>query len=88
MGGDARFGEDSYTVRVGDFHRVVNIPEHKYKLVILDDKGAIEETEFNCTEPVYVSVKTKKDARFYRAEVIDLDRDLRIAVGNPIWNID
>lgn len=88
MGGDARFGEDSYTVRVGDFHRVVNIPEHKYKLVILDDKGIVEETEFDCTEPVYRSIKTSADARFYRAEVIDIDRDLRIAVGNPIWNID
>ena len=85
MGGDAEFGERSFIVAVGDFHSSVNIPEHKYKLVILDDKGEVCSCEFDCRENVYASVKTSSDASFYRAEVIDIDRDLRIAVGNPIW---
>ena len=87
MGGDAEFGKESFTVCVSDFHKCVNNPDHKYKLVILDDKGEVESMEFDCTEPVYASVKTEKDARFYRAEVIDVNRDLRIGIGNPIWNI-
>lgn len=86
MGGDAIFGEENLVVGVSDFHKCVFIPEHKYRLDIIDDAGIVKSFKFSCDKPFYASVKTKKSAKFYRAEVTDLSRDLRIAVGNPIWN--
>ncbi len=38
-------------------------------------------------EPCYLAIHTEK-RRFYRVEVWDETRDIRIAIGNPIWNTD
>ena len=38
-----------------------------------------------CGEEVPIALDAE-DHRFYRTEIIDLTRDLRIALGNPVWN--
>jgi hypothetical protein len=52
---------------------------------ILDDCGVVYSEEIECTEPAYFAFDVS-DRKFYRAEVFDLTRNLRIAIGNPIWN--
>jgi len=87
MGGTCCFDGEKLTVGVTDFHRSVFIPEHKYQLDILDDTGIIESVKIKCDKPTYISIDTSSAAKFYRVEVTDLSRKLRIAVGNPIWNV-
>ena len=85
MGGICEYGDNKLAVSVGDFHKSVNIPSHKYKLVVLNDEGIVAEEQLDVdkdNEFVYDIT----DSRFYRAEVIDETDNLRIAIGNPIWN--
>lgn len=87
MGGKCTFGGKRLVLSVSDFHRSVKNPEHKYRLDLLDDKGVVFSEEISCEEPAYFALDTK-DCKFYRAEVFDVTRNLRIAIGNPIWNKD
>ena len=87
MGGTCEFGKEKLTVSVGDFHKSVFIPEHKYRIDILTDDGVVASSEMPCSETSYFTIETEFDAKFYRVEVFDVDRDLRISIGNPIWNI-
>ena len=86
MGGECDFKNQTLTVSVSDFHKSVYIPEHKYRLDIISDAGIRKSLRFDCRYPKHVSLKTRETARFYRVEIVDLDRNLRIAIGNPIWN--
>ena len=86
MGGTCEFGKEKLTVSVGDFHKSVFIPEHKYRIDILTDDGVVASSEMPCSETSYFTIETEFDAKFYRVEVFDVDRDLRISIGNPIWN--
>ena len=86
MGGKCVFNGQKLTVSVDKFHVSVKDPLHKYELVILDDQGEIARRRITCTEPVCYSLTTEESARFYRAEVFDASQNLRIAIGNPIWN--
>ena len=86
MGSTVCFNGQRLTVSVSDFHRSVYVPEHVYRIDLINDNGVVESAEFNCTEPIYLSIDTDNKSAFYRAEVIDVNRDLRIAIGNPIWN--
>jgi len=86
MGGECNFEKQTLTACVSDFHKSVFIPEHKYRLDIISDKGVVKSVKFDCTKPKYISLKTRADAKFYRIEVIDVNKNLRIAIGNPIWN--
>ena len=71
---------------VGGFHKSIANPEHKYRVEILDDKGRIFSEEIECGEFAFFAIDTSSDAAFYRAEVYDANTNLRIAIGNPIWN--
>ena len=86
MGGKCSFSGERLCVAVDDFHRSVKNPEHRYSLVLLDDKGVVAKKKINCTEKAYFAFNTSDKARFYRVEIFDDTEKLRIAVGNPIWN--
>lgn len=87
MGGTCKFGKDRLILSVGDFHRSVKNPEHTYRVDILSDRGVVCSKEFSCDDELCLAIDTSADVKFYRAEVFDLNRDLRIAIGNPIWNV-
>lgn len=85
MGGQGSFGSRKLIVSVGDFHDSVRDASHEYRAVVLNDAGPV------CGFPVFPDRTTwfsadAADCAFYRVEVFDVTRDLRIAVGNPIWN--
>lgn len=86
MGGRCRFGAERLVLSAGDFHKSVYNPEHQYRLVLLDDQGVVQRLDFDCRETAYIAIDPDAERRFYRAEVFDLTEELRIAIGNPIWN--
>jgi len=86
MGGSCVFDGQRLCVSVDKFHCSVANPEHKYELVVLDDKGVVARRRISCDQPSYFAFKVDSDARFYRAEVLDVNQNLRISIGNPIWN--
>ena len=85
MGGTTEFAGKKLIACASDFHRSVIVPERKYRIDILDDKGIVSSKVFNYGEPAYITVNTSDDAEFYRAEVVELYSGVRIAIGNPIW---
>ena len=86
MGGRCALAGQRLVLGVSDFHRTVKITDHEYRVDILTDKGVVHSQPISCEEPNYIAFDTE-DAAFYRAEVFDVSRDLRIAIGNPIWNV-
>ena len=85
MGGVASFEGNRLVVAIDDFHRSVKNPEHKYRLDIITDAGVVASEEISCEEPYFFALDTEECA-FYRAEIFDETQNLRIAIGNPIWN--
>ena len=45
----------------------------------------VESHEFACDAPFSIAIDTE-DVAFYRTEIFDMNKNLRIALGNPIWN--
>lgn len=85
MGGRTALAGKRLVLGIGDFHRTVKITDHQYRVDIITDQGVVHSEEIGCEEPNYIAIDTE-DAAFYRAEVFDTSRNLRIAIGNPIWN--
>ncbi len=85
MGGTCDFTGQRLVVGTGKFHRSVRDPWHRYRLEIWADEEIVCSKEISCEEPAYAALDTE-DHRFYRTEVFDETRNLRIALGNPIWN--
>jgi len=86
MGGECSFDGGRLVISVGDFHRSVKNPDHKYRLDLLDEKGTVFSESIPCDKPSFFALDTCSDARFYRAEVVDVNTGYRLALGNPIWN--
>ena len=84
MGGVGSFDGEKLIVSVADFHNSIVKDGHTYKLVVLNDKGVVAEEEIFADRENVFSYDVE-DCRFYRAEVIDVTEELRIAIGNPIW---
>ena len=84
-GGQCAFDGQKLTVCVSDFHESIQFADHEYRLDILSDQGTVFSAPISCFEMNFASIDTENCA-FYRAEVFDATRNLRIAVGNPIWN--
>ena len=85
MGSENEYRDGSIlTLRVEDgFER--HMPEgNVYELRILSDEGLVYASMFDGKHPQAVALKTKK-RKFYRAEVFDLTRGCRVAIGNPVW---
>ena len=87
MGGTRSFTGEKLLFSVGDFHVSVKNPEHTYRVDVLDDTGVVYSEAIDCNETQYFALETKP-CKFYRVEVFDTTRNLRIAIGNPIWNRD
>ena len=85
MGGTCSFGDKRLVISVGDFHRSVKDPAHKYRADVLNESGVVTSFPVDPREYAWFSMDAG-DCAFYRAEVFDETRNLRIAVGNPIWN--
>lgn len=85
MGGCCDFKGQRLVIGVEKFHKSVRNPEHQYRLDLWDDKGIVYSQEISCEEPTYIAMDAQ-DCRYYRTEVYDVTRDLRLALGNPIWN--
>lgn len=86
MGSKGTFDGQRLVLGVGDFHHGVKIYGHKYRVDILDDKGVVFSHEVTDSEPAYFALDVSDDAKFYRAEVFNETMNLRISIGNPIWN--
>lgn len=86
MGGTTSFEGGRLVVNVQDFHRSVKNPEHTYRLDIIDNNGVVASETITCDTPAFVALDTDPAAKFYRAEVVDVNSGYRLALGNPIWN--
>lgn len=86
MGGVTDFDGEMLVLAVGDYHKSVKDPSHSYRLDVYSDSGLCLTMPLDCTRTEVVTLKADKEAMFYRAEVVDVTRDLIISYGNPIWN--
>lgn len=86
MGGTCAFEGQRLVLSVADFHRSVKNPEHEYRVDIYDDQGLVCSEPVSLDRPNYYAFNVNKDRKFYRAEVVDVNLNLRLALGNPIWN--
>jgi len=84
-GGHCAFAQQKLTVCVSDFHESVCFADHAYRLDVISDQGLVLSTPICAERASFVHLDAQHCA-FYRAEVFDETRGLRIAVGNPIWN--
>ena len=85
MGGKCSFKDKRVVVTVSDFHKSLKNPDHTFRLDLFSDKGLVESHEFSSEEPFSIAIDAD-DVAFYRTEIFDVNKDLRIALGNPIWN--
>lgn len=86
MGGQCDFAGKRLILCAEHFHRSVRNPEHTYRLDIYNENSLVCSEEFSCEEPFYFA-QDAEDCRFYRAEVVDINQNLKICLGNPIWNL-
>ena len=86
MGGSCSFEGKRLVLGVDKFHKSLLDPIHKFKLLVFADDKLIIEKKIPCTEKSYLAFDCDSSVKFYRAEIIDASKNLRIAVGNPIWN--
>ena len=85
-GGHGSFQGKRLIVSAGDFHESVRLPGHSFCLDLYDDRGLVFSAPVSDGETRYFAVDADPSAAYYRAEVRDETRELRIALGNPIWN--
>lgn len=85
MGGSCDFEGKRLYIAVGDFHESVKKEGHTYRMDIIDGNGVCFSERISCFEPSYFAIETK-NTDFYRVEIFDETENLRIAIGNPIWN--
>ena len=52
---------------------------------VWDDEKVVYSQEISCEEVTEYAMETQ-DCKFYRVEIYDATRNLRLALGNPIWN--
>ena len=95
MGGMCNFTNCKLAVSVGDFHKSIIFMDHNYRMDILDDTRVVFSAPVainkTCQDKVAVEecnfvVDVNENAKFYRVEIFDENKNLRIAIGNPIWN--
>ena len=90
MGGTGSFLGKYLEVGVGALHKSVYNPDHKYRVEIWSNEGLVYTQEFDATtdesQMTYLRMKADADSQYYRVEIFDSTTNLRIALGNPIWN--
>lgn len=85
MGGSCNFEGKRLVVAVDNFHRSVKNPDHEYRIDILNSDGVVFSDKISATEASFFALDAE-DTDFYRVEIFDETENLRIAIGNPIWN--
>ena len=86
MGSQTTFTGKRLAISVGDIHESAYDPTHTYEMKVLDDTGVIYTQAVDLMETTYYTMDASETAKFYRVEIFDTTADLRIAIGNPIWN--
>lgn len=86
MGGTTAFADEKLIVSIDDFHKSVKDPIHRFRVDVITDTGVCYSKRIPCDKPTTFALDVDSSAKFYRVEVVDVSRDLRIAIGNPIWN--
>ena len=90
MGGTGTFSGEYLEVGVGALHKSVYNAEHKYRVEIWSNEGLVYSQQFDATtdesQMTYLRMKADADSKYYRVEIYDTTTNLRIALGNPIWN--
>ena len=74
-------------ISVGDFHKSVYDEKHTYRIDVYGNEDVIFSKEISCAETSYIAFDAG-DCRFYRAEIYDVTKNSRIAIGNPIWSAE
>lgn len=87
MGGETAFDGQRLMVSVGDFHKSAVIDGHTYKVEIYADDQVVHTAQVDPEETFYYAMDADKDVSYYRVVVWDETENVRIAVGNPIWNV-
>ena len=83
MGGACSFENQTLLIAVSDFHRSVKNADASYHIDIINDEGVAASYPVSPDEISFFAAACKNCA-FYRAEIFM--NDVRIAIGNPIWN--
>ena len=87
QGGLCSFEGKRLIATASDLHESVLHEDHVYRFCVLDDKGVVCEKTFAPADGCcFISMDVSPDARWYRTELFDQTSDLRIAMGNPVWN--
>ncbi|MDW7655822.1 MAG: hypothetical protein SCM11_01470 [Bacillota bacterium] len=85
-GGHCCFAGQRLVLCVGDFHDSVLDTTHTYRVDLLNNNGIVFSKIVPCDQTSFFAINIQ-GCDFYRAEVWDITRKLRIAIGNPIWNM-
>lgn len=85
MGGACVFDGGRLEICISDFHKSVADNTHKYRADVITENGVVCSFRVSPGSATDFAMDTG-DAAYYRVEVFDETRDLRIAIGNPIWN--
>ncbi len=87
MGGKCNFAGKKLTVAAGDIHSSVKHADHVYRADIITDAGIVCSEKIDADSMNYI-VMDAPECRFVRVEIVDETIGFRIAIGNPIWNMD
>ena len=85
QGSHTNFAGKRLVLSVGDFHESVKKPDHRYAIKLLAGENEVFSAPVDFAAS-YFALDADPAVPYYRAEVWDETRDLRIAIGNPIWN--
>lgn len=85
MGTSVAYRDDLIlALRAGDPFRPTFSAGDAYELRILTDRGVAYASTWDGEAPQRVALQVERRA-FYRAEIFDLTKGCRVAIGNPIW---
>ena len=85
MGTSVTYRDDLIlALRAGDPFRPTFSAGDAYELRILTDRGVAYASTWDGEAPQRVALQVERRA-FYRAEIFDLTKGCRVAIGNPIW---
>ena len=86
-GGRCSFAGQQLIAAVGDFHPSAMQESHEYRVDVLAEEKIVHSQKISCMETSTIVLDTE-NVKYYRVEVFDETQNLRIAIGNPIWNIE
>ena len=85
MGGHCGF-DGNVILSVGDFHSSIIKKNHTYRAEIWDENERLGAAPVSPDDTSYFTFEAPADRKLIRAEVWDELDNIRIALGNPIWN--